>query len=645
MNRIKSLKNHLFFNVLIIIIPIMILGYITVKVMTERIYDDTKGDNIIVSNYIYNQVNNFINNPINMMTSIKDQINEKKNIDSNQINEMLNSVLSIYPYFDTIQIVDNNGIVKYVAPFDDNHIGTSTVNEQFFTNVDKTGKPVFSNIFISTHTQKPTVTISIYLDGNIIAADLNLSKIVDIVNCSHIDTVENVSILDANGIYLVDNNFENVNERKRYKHFDEIKENILNSEPSTTVSDGEKLLLYSTKLEATGWYSVITMNYNKVFKPVNQIQIVLYLGLLLIILTSLALSLASISRISKGLKVLNNKMELISEGNYDNNLEYIGYVEFEELSNYFNVMKNSIIERENKIIKLNDDLELKVVERTKKLQEEISERKKAEDKIKLLNNNLEKIIEERTNDLIRSYESLEETNAALEEEISERVKIEEDLREAKKEADNANKAKSEFLANMSHEIRTPMNGIMGMTELALMEDVNSATRDYLNLVMTSAQSLLSIINDVLDYSKIEAERIVIMNSPFNLRNSVDEVVSLFELGAKNKGIELNKHIQKSIPNIVSGDGLRLKQVLSNLIGNAVKFTSKGYIRLSIFVDTDSDDSMKLKFVINDTGIGVPKDKQHLLFKRFEQLDSSYTKQYQGTGLGLAISKSLVNLMG
>ncbi len=346
-------------------------------------------------------------------------------------------------------------------------------------------------------------------------------------------------------------------------------------------------------------------------------------GFFLLSLTFLLIPSAVLQRVlSRPITQLAETVRRVSEDkDYSVRAHKLANDELGQLTDQFNSMLDRVQDRDRALQSAHDELDRRVKERTADLEEEVHTRKQAEQKVEAYNRDLQ------------------EANRVLEQAI-------ERANEMAIEAQVANVAKSEFLANMSHEIRTPMNAIIGFSGFLLESALSDDQREFTNAVRTSANHLMVVINDILDFTKIEVGKLDLEIIDFNIRDCVEDAADTLSMNMKaaEKGLSLAVMIHNEVPSLLRGDPGRLRQILINLLGNAIKFTSEGEVVAHVTLDEDENGNVKLHFAVTDTGIGIPHDKIEDLFEPFTQADASVTRKFGGTGLGLAISKKLARLM-
>jgi len=280
--------------------------------------------------------------------------------------------------------------------------------------------------------------------------------------------------------------------------------------------------------------------------------------------------------------------------------------------------------------------------------DELNALKRILERERLARKEAERIIEDKSRELFQVNNELRKLNDSLELRIRERTyelnRSHDELLKATREAEQANEAKSIFLSNMSHEIRTPLNGIIGLCKLLLEKEHSAEAVEIIEGIDFSAGHLLNIVNNILDYNKLEAGKAKVVTTDFNLIKNLQQIQKGFESNATKKGLQFIFRIEDNVPQDVNSDPLRITQILNNLLNNAVKFTKEGYVKLSVEILSQNNNEVQLRFVVSDSGIGIPEEKQHLIFRSFEQSDSSVERTYGGTGLGLSITKALVEML-
>ncbi len=380
-------------------------------------------------------------------------------------------------------------------------------------------------------------------------------------------------------------------------------------------------------IEGMDWCVLAEIEIEEAFAPINRLIWLMILFFLILFGVGIILVIIVTETITRPILKLHDRSEAIEQGHWDFQVTINSKDEIGQFSRAFDSMVARLKQSQEALKAHGNALEAKVADRTVELAQHIEE------------------IERQKIGIYNLAVDLEKNNERLTLEIEERLQAEEALKQAKEEADAANRAKSEFLANMSHEIRTPLNAVIGFSELLFSQVTDKKHKSYLDSIQTAGKSLLTLINDILDLSKIEAGRLEIQPEPINPAIILNELEQIFALKIAEKQLEFIVDIDQALPPTLLLDETRLRQVLLNLIGNAVKFTEQGHIKLNVQkCDKAETNKIDLIVAVEDTGIGIPSAQQKKIFEAFQQQEGQSTRKYGGTGLGLAITKRLVEMM-
>ncbi|MCK4822339.1 response regulator [bacterium] len=563
--------------------------------------------------------------------------NEKRN----GVMRRLERTVKIEEYTYDIFVLNKNGII--IASSDKEDIGRDKHNDPYFLS-GKQGAFI-KDAYISSHKNRKIIAFSApilnkentNLLGVVVAriSTEELSKIT--TNRTGLGETGEIYLINKDGYMITPSRFiddiflkqkvDTENARNCFKDVElfSVEEHEHEAVLCKNYLGGNVLGVHA-HIHEMNWGLLAEISEKEAFAPIARLTHTMVLILVVLFVGAIILALLISETITKPIIELHHGTEQIIKGNLDYRVGTKSKDEIGQLSRVFDKMALNLKKSRQKLEKYSKGLERKVKEKTAQLQKQL---KKSEQQ-RIATQNI--------------LEDFDKANEDLKSEIAQRKIVQQELIKAREVALLASKTKTEFLASMSHEIRTPMNAIIGMSELLSETSLTSDQQQYVQTFKTAGENLLNIINDILDISKVESGQIELEKIDFDLEELLEKTCEIMAIRAHEKKLDLTCYIEPQTPTQLNGDPVRLRQILLNLVGNAIKFTEKGEVLLHVDKDPKNKKSGSLLFSISDTGIGIPEEKIETIFESFTQADSSHTRKYGGTGLGLSISKRLIELM-
>ncbi len=584
-----SLKSALTLSfVLAAALPIFVIGIIALQSLSISMEEEITNKNFLLAKTLASESDRFLEAPMNFLKQTKEIIQKQGLTKADWINSYLASAIKTYKFFDTIMILDQEGMIRYIAPDSDDFIGMDMSGYIFFRRTNDPRKPYCSTTFISMQTGQATLTMSLPLMEGMLVGYLNLTVLNSVTDKIKIGSKGYAAITDQDGTFIAHPNRSFVLTRINLKNIDLVSQGFTNMEGNFRYHfRGEDTLISIAVVANTYWMVVVIQPVEEAFDQVRKLRNFIWIGTLAAIAIAIMMALSGLKKTLKPLLQLTEDSKRIAGGDYSYDLRSAEYREIDNLQNSFKAMIDAIRAREEALHGAHDRLEQRVEERTIQL-------KKTRDA-----------------------------------------------------ADAANRAKSDFLANMSHELRTPLGVILGFSQLMNQsQDLSQEHRESLEIIRRNGEHLLSLINDVLDMSKIEAGRLTLNEQHFDLYHLLDDMENMFRPRAEEKGLQLVFARVPELARQVRTDETKLRQVLINLLNNAIKFTKKGSVSVvsEQLQGIKDNELLPLRFEVRDTGPGIDPEELDEVFEAFAQTKTGRDAQ-EGTGLGLPISRRFAQLMG